>query len=253
MRPGDFTNLAEDYAKFRPSYNKHVVNVILNEVCKNSSDMKIADVGAGTGIFTRCLLDAGVKDVIAVEPNIDMREAGKQFLGNNISFLAGSAEETGLKSQSYDLVTMASSFHWPDTNKALQEFDRILAPNGVFCALWNPRLTEKSITETEVQSLLCEKYNIENRVSSGLSGISLELRDILYQSGNFSRVMYVDAVDIVKRSHEEYLGAWRSVNDIQSQLGADQFSQFMNDIETIISKRDYVEVHYLTRAWIACK
>ena len=64
---------------------------------------------------------------------------------------------------------------------------------------------------------------------------------------------YVDAIDVVKRSHEEYIGAWRSVNDIQAQLGKEKFSQFLCDVEEIINKRSYVEVHYLTRAWIAQK
>ena len=49
------------------------------------------------------------------------------------------------------------------------------------------------------------------------------------------------------------MGAWRSVNDIQAQLGKEKFSQFLSDVEEIINKRSYVEVHYLTRAWVAQK
>ena len=51
----------------------------------------------------------------------------------------------------------------------------------------------------------------------------------------------------------EYIGAWRSVNDVQAQLGKDKFAEFIEDVERIITKRSFVEVHYLTRAWIACK
>ena len=92
-----------------------------------------------------------------------------------------------------------------------------------------------------------------SRVSSGLSGITLELREILANYEAFQSVIYVDSVDVVRRSPEEYLGAWRSVNDIQSQLGKEKFAQFIMDVSEMIREQEYVEVHYLTRAWIACK
>ena len=170
-----------------------------------------------------------------------------------MKFLSGSAEETGLETDGFDLVTMASSFHWPNTQSALNEFDRVLTNKGVFCALWNPRLTEKSASESEVQELLTKKFKVASRVSSGLSGITKELREILKTSGIFNSVIYVDAVDVVQRTHEEYIGAWRSVNDIQAQLGGEKFEEFISDVEKIIKKREFVEVHYLTRAWIASK
>jgi len=253
VKRGDFTNLANDYLKYRPSYNKNIVNIILNCVSKNVNSIKAVDVGAGTGIFTKCLIDSGVKDVVAIEPNEDMLKKGNEFLGKKIKFQFGSAEQTGLQSKCFDLVSMASSFHWPDTSLSLKEFDRLLSSQGVFTALWNPRLTHKSISENEVQELLSKKYNVNSRVSSGLSGITNDLRDILTESGIFRSVFYVDAVDVVKRTYDEYIGAWRSVNDIQSQLGKEKFNEFLNDVNDIIQKRSFVEVHYLTRAWIGIK
>ena len=253
MKKGDFSNLASNYLKYRPSYNKEIVETIVNYAKKNSKNILAADVGAGTGIFTKCLIEAGIKDVVAVEPNEDMRNTGIENLGKKIQFFRGSGENTTLVSNKYDLVTMASSFHWPNTQDTLLEFNRILNSNGVFAALWNPRLTDRSDSENEVQNLLSTKYYVGSRVSSGLSGITNHLRDILSKSKIFRSVTYFDAINVVKRSHEEYIGAWRSVNDIQAQLGKEKFSQFLSDVEEIINKRSYVEVHYLTRAWVAQK
>lgn len=253
MKKGDFSTLANDYFKYRPSYNKQIVKTILKNINKKSKNVLAADVGAGTGIFTKCLLDVGIKDVVAVEPDDNMRNAGIEYLGRKIKFYKGSGENTKLDSNKYDLVTMASSFHWPNTHEALLEFNRILNDTGVFAALWNPRLTELSKSETEVQNLLFTKYHVASRVSSGLSGITNHLSEILSKSKFFRTVTYIDAIDVLQRSHEEYMGAWRSVNDIQAQLGKEKFSKFLCDVEEIINKRSYVEVHYLTRAWIACK
>ena len=253
MEPGDFTELASDYARYRPSYNQNVVKKILESVRRRPSNIRAADIGAGTGIFTKCLFDAGVTDLVAVEPNYNMRRAGEEFLNKDVKFLRGSAEKTGLESQKFDLVTMASAFHWSKTSDAIREFDRILSPNGVFSAIWNPRLTERSAPESEIQKMLKHKYNIVSRVSSGLSGITEKIEGLLTASGIFDSVIYFDSIDVVQRSHKEYLGAWRSVNDVQSQLGKDKFGEFIKDVEKIIAKTAFVEVHYLTRAWIARK
>ena len=158
MEKGDYTQLARDYSRYRPSYNKEVVRILINATEKPAARLIVADVGAGTGIFTSCMIGAGVKNIVAVEPNLNMREAGRENLKNKVEFIDGSAESTSLGSKKYDLVTMASSFHWPKTNDALKEFDRILSNKGVFAALWNPRLTDRSRAETEVQRLLAGKY-----------------------------------------------------------------------------------------------
>ena len=148
---------------------------------------------------------------------------------------------------------MASSFHWANTVKALAELNRLLTDSGTFAVLWNPRLTEKSKVESAVQSLLTEKYGVKSRMSSGRSGITNNLREILEDCGYFQSIVYLDAVDIVYRSHEEYLGAWRSVNEIQAELGIKKFNEFIEEVKKILADFEQVEVHYLTRAWLAKK
>ena len=253
MRKGDFSNLAADYVRYRPTYNENLTNMLVKSVSLNVGDIKAADVGAGTGIFSKCLFDQGIRDIVAVEPNTEMREAGIKKFGSLIKFSSGAAENTGLESSSYDLVSMASSFHWPDTNKALSEFDRVLKPNGKFVAIWNPRLTEKSPVEKLVQETLTDKYGVQSRVSSGLSGITNKLTETLLDSGYFKSVVYLEAEDLVQRTRDEYVGAWRSVNDIQSQLGEKNFRVFLDDVTKIVSEFNSIPVCYLTRAWVGIR
>ena len=253
MEKGDFSQLAEDYANFRPGYNLEVVKHIIYATGLKAEDVCAADIGAGTGIFSKCLSKMGVDRITAVEPNDEMRQVGDQVNDSNIKFLKGAAEDTNLPAKSYDLISMASSFHWVNYKIALKEFSKLLKSNGVFTALWNPRLTERSEVEDEVQTVLSDKYKLSKRVSSGRSGVTEKLREILQDSGYFTNSFYIDAIDTVHRTKDEYLGAWRSVNDIQAQLGIKNFNLFLKDIEEIINKHEKVEVHYLTRAWIARK
>ena len=46
MKRGDFTNLAEDYARYRPSYNRHVVNVILGSTNKSLKNIPSEELGS---------------------------------------------------------------------------------------------------------------------------------------------------------------------------------------------------------------
>src|ERR1035437_1849943 len=50
MTHGDFTALAGDYARYRPSYSTSVATAILALVGRPPMEIDAADVGAGTGI-----------------------------------------------------------------------------------------------------------------------------------------------------------------------------------------------------------
>ena len=52
MKRGDFTNLADDYTKYRPSYNESVVKAILNSLLRNKCH-KSGRCRGWCGIFTK--------------------------------------------------------------------------------------------------------------------------------------------------------------------------------------------------------
>jgi len=252
MKHGDFTGLAGDYAKFRPAYAPQVRTAILSYVGRELAEIDAVDIGAGTGIWTRSLAARGLRSLFAVEPNDDMRAQGVEgSRDTNIVWRKGSAEATGLPDCSADLVSMASSLHWADFDKACDEFHRILRPGGVFAALWNPRLIEVNplLVEIEAQIALL-KPGIE-RVSSGRSGFTERLTDMLIAKPQFSEVLYLEGRHSVHQTPAQYLGVWRSVNDLQVQLGAELFRQFLDFIEHRIAGLETIETTYVTRAWAA--
>ncbi len=57
--------------RYRPSYPPEVFELLRSEGV--TTDHLVADIGAGTGIFTRMLVDQGFR-VVAVEPNDEMRK-----------------------------------------------------------------------------------------------------------------------------------------------------------------------------------
>ena len=254
IKPGDFTGLASNYSKYRPDYSKSVLDAIKGLIRKNQSEINFVDVGAGTGIWSRMVYESGVKNIISVEPNEDMYKMGiADSSSTNINWQKGSAENTNLKDNSADWITMASSFHWADFNAALKEFHRVLVPNGVFTAIWNPRLIEVNPILLEIENHLKKLKPNLNRVSSGRSGITENLTEKLNDSIYFEDVIYVDGRHIIKMDHERYLGAWNSVNDLQVQLGESLFKAFIEFIKKKIEDIEIIEATYLTRSWTARK
>jgi len=245
MKPGDFTTLADAYAKNRPGYSRDVLTALRAFV---PTGAVIADVGAGTGIWTRMLAELEPRTLYAIEPNDAMRAKGAEAGG--AIWRQGEALRTGLDPASVDLLTMASSFHWAKpAEAALAEFKRVLKPGGVFVALWNPRLTERSAIETAIDEALRDRFGLGPRISSGRGGITLRLPDLLRE--HFARFLYVEAEDEVSVPRQRYIGAWESVNDVRTQLGEAKFREFMSFVADVTAKVDAVPVTYLTRAWIA--
>ena len=252
MKHGDFTILAGDYARYRPRYSSTVTTAILNLVDRPLNEIDAADVGAGTGIWTLMLAERGLHTVTAVEPNDEMRHQGVlASRGMNISWRKGTGEATGLAGKSVHLVSMASSFHWVDFDKGCAEFQRILCPGGRFVALWNPRLIELNPLLVEIETEITRLKHDIRRVSSGRSGLTERLTDMLWSKPGFDDVLYLEGRHIAQQTPEQYLGAWRSVNDLQVQLGADLFGQFLRYVERKIDGLTSIETTYITRAWSA--
>jgi ubiquinone/menaquinone biosynthesis C-methylase UbiE len=252
LKHGDFTGLAGDYAKFRPGYAPQVATAILGFIGCDPTSVDAADIGAGTGIWTRILAARGLHSVLAVEPNDNMREQGiATSRGTQIAWRKGSAEATGLADGSVDLVSMASSLHWADFDKACDEFYRILRPGGIFVALWNPRLIEANPLLVEIEAEITRLKPDIRRVSSGRSGITERLTDMLTAKSQFAQVLYVEGRHSLHQTPEQYIGAWRSVNDLQVQLGPDLFRKFLDFAEKRVVGLSGIETTYLTRAWVA--
>lgn len=255
MEHGHYSELAGAYAAHRPGYADAVAGRVLAAACaaadKPVQALEVADVGAGTGIWSRVLARAGCR-VRAVEPNDAMREAGASDPANgSIRWHGGRAEATGLATRSCDLVTMASAFHWTEFEAALAEFARVLRPHGVFAALWNTRIVDESPLLAEIEAELRRRVPHYVPRSSGRSAFCDSLSERLRACGRFALVETCEGRHVEAQSRERYLGIWRSVNDVRVQAGEQTFADFLEWLAWRLRDVPRIEAPYLTRCWIA--
>jgi len=79
-----FSNKADIYKKYRPSYPKELIDYLYSQVGFRQ-DSIIADIGSGTGILSCLLLERGSL-VYCVEPNADMRKVAEKDLSGFKNF-----------------------------------------------------------------------------------------------------------------------------------------------------------------------
>lgn len=123
---------ADDYARYRPSYPRGVIDTIV----EGFRAPTVADLGAGTGISSS-LLAQSAQHVYALEPNAAMRK--KIEPRANLTPIDGSAESTTLPNASVDIVTAFQAYHWFEPQKVLAETERIGRSRVRFAAVWNER------------------------------------------------------------------------------------------------------------------
>jgi len=160
-----YNNKSTAYKQYRPLYPSDIYEWI----DKNHMDLsgcQIADLGCGTGIFSRPLLERGAY-VIGVEPNESMLAEASRFLADYDRFTPclAAAEYTGIPNNSIDLLTVAQAFHWFDTDKALAEFRRILTQKGKLLLVWNERMTGNGGLMQHLDQILSHHFtgHIENK------------------------------------------------------------------------------------------
>jgi SAM-dependent methyltransferase len=134
-----FSSRADAYERHRPSYPPDVLDLLERE-CGLHSGAAVADIGCGTGLLSQLFLARGCQ-VFGVEPNPEMRQAGRRILEAEPRFqsIEGRAEATTLAGRSVDFVTAGQAFHWFEPQAARAEFRRILKPGGWVALVWNER------------------------------------------------------------------------------------------------------------------
>lgn len=127
-----FGPAASLYDRVRPRYPVEALRWMIGD-----ARLRVVDLGAGTGILTRQLIELG-HEVVPVEPDAGMRARLDESLGTALA-VEGSAEHIPLPDAGVDAVVAGQAYHWFNRELAHEEIARVLRPGGVFAPVWNVR------------------------------------------------------------------------------------------------------------------
>ena len=243
MNEQKFTGKADLYEKFRPGYPDELIDFLYEKArCE-----QVADIGAGTGIFTRCLLKKPW-NIIAVEPNADMRGILERIGG--IKVMNAPAESTGLADNSVGLVTAAQAFHWFDEDKFKAECCRVLTKGGRLAIIFNERSYEGCDISKERDSI-CMKFcgtfhtgHVGKRTS--------EQGDLFLRNENFSSLEYFCCDNNVEADCDGFVGDTLSRSYALKKDDKD-YGSFVEELKQAFSKYSHngkVTVKYKAKCYL---
>ncbi|MDE4615953.1 class I SAM-dependent methyltransferase [Sinorhizobium meliloti] len=135
-----YSGLAVMYDTYRPRYPTTLIDFLEFQATRRlGHHIRVMDVGAGTGIFTRQLARAlsCASIIVGVEPNGDMRATATSASSNKakVQFRDGSAEALPVEDKGIALLTAASAATWFNRSKFYAEALRVLEDNGLLALL----------------------------------------------------------------------------------------------------------------------
>jgi SAM-dependent methyltransferase len=125
-----FEQEAERYDRCRPSYPHVVIDAVLGP---EPSGIEVLDVGCGTGIAGRQMVERGAK-VLGVELAPGMAEIARR---HGIAVEVGAFEDWDAAGRSFDRLTSAQAWHWLDMPAATAKAASLLRPNGSLGLIWS--------------------------------------------------------------------------------------------------------------------
>lgn len=197
-----FEQVAGVYEDSRPSYPQSVLDLL-----DLKPGLRVLDLGAGTGKFTRLLAATGA-DVTAVEPLPAMRAKLEEAVPS-AKVHTGTAEEIPLADATFDLVTVAQAFHWFDPARALPEIARVLVDGGGLAVVWNAWDPEDPIGAQILEVLApYDPPDLRRRHETALAVLS---RSDLFRGATQRTLHYTETFDV-----ERLVGRVASISFIAS-------------------------------------
>lgn len=143
-RARNFGSIAELYERVRPGYPAEAVAWFLSAAAPVAGELRVADVGTGTGKLTDALLGPA-RQITAVDPDPGML-AVLSAKHPEVTTVTGTAEQLPFPDASFDVVTFGQSWHWVDPPRGSSEVARVLRPGGSLGLFWNIRDAREQVS-----------------------------------------------------------------------------------------------------------
>ena len=218
-----FTQVAGQYAAFRPSYPDELFDWLAGI----APQRKLAwDCGAGSGQATAALA-ARFEQVIGTDISAAQLASASKL--TNVEYRVAPAEASGLPDQSSDLVTVAQAMHWFDLLKFYAEVRRVLKPQGIIAAWGYNRLL---IGQPEVQRIVDHFY--EETIGSYWPPervlVENSYRDLDFPFPRIAAPQFSLHKDWAREHLLGYLRSWSAVGRFKAANGYDPVDTLAGEI-----------------------
>ncbi len=231
----DFGKTADDYGRHRAGFPDEFFER-LKSLGILRAGMRALDLGTGTGTVARGLALRGC-EVTGLDRSTPLMEQAAELdrgAGVVVKYVNAAAEETGITTAEFDLVTAGQCWHWFDRPRAATEARRVLKPGGMLVIAhfdWIP-LPGNMIEATEK---LIEKHNPKWKLGGGLGIYPLWPRDMAV-AGFVNVETFSFDLDAIY-THEAWRGRIRASAGVGASLAPQQVAAFDDELRAMLEDR----------------
>jgi Methyltransferase domain len=216
-----FSNHAQQYATFRPTYPKALYDFIFSHVNFFGSAW---DCGTGNG---QVACDLSMQFKIVEATDISEMQLANAFKAKNI-FYSTAGEKTTFPDHQFDLITAAQAIHWFDIPEFYKEVQRV-GKNDAIIAVWGYSLLSIS---PEIDKYLHDFYfntigpywdNERRLIDDRYKTISFPFTEIATPEFKLS-------FEWTREEFQGYLSTWSSVRKYIQANQINPVDDFMKEI-----------------------
>jgi SAM-dependent methyltransferase len=219
-----FSKQAADYAKFRPGYPQKLF-AYLRSIAPNR---QLAwDCGTGNGQAAVGL--ASVFDRVIATDASEKQIANAQ-LHERVEYRVASAENSGIKSGTIDLIMVAQALHWFDLDRFYAEARRVLKPDGVLAAsAYNLLQIEPAIDEVVDRyyyEVVGPFWPPERKLVENFADLRFPFHEI--ERREFQMTAQWNLEHLIG-----YLGSWSSTQRFITATGTDPLEEIAGEVRPV--------------------
>jgi len=246
----------EKYDWARPRYPEAVYQ-LLRDRCALRVGTHTFEVGPGTGIATRRLLELGARPLVAVEPDERLAAYLDQSVASDaLQVVRSSFEDADLTDGAFDLGASATAFHWLEQAPSLAKAHRLLKPGGWWAMWWNHygELGKQDAFDRATWHLFAPTKRSPSQGATGEITFDgdIDARTADLRAAGFGNI-YCERMRSTFTFETERLVALYGSFSVVLHLTPDERAKFLSDLATIID-RDFggcVERPLTTNIYIA--
>jgi len=227
-----FKGTAWYYAKYRLGYPQSFFDHLVTSFNLDKAS-RVLDLGTGTGQIA-IPMAALVKEVVAVDPEKEMLEEGKnqseQKQVTNITWLQSKAEDISSELGIFKATTIGAAFHWMEQDKVLEKVYELTESGGGVAIVANVSTVInnkggdawKDVAWNTIREFLGE----ERRAGNSTYQAPKDRFEIILARSKFSRCQTFNDTYQVPRSVEDIIGYLGSTSFASYRLFGDRLEEF---------------------------
>lgn len=229
-----FGGSAEHYARGRMPYPEALADAL-----DLDGTERLLDVGCGPGSLTH-LLAPRVAEAIGIDADADMVRVAQRDAAPNTRFARLRAEELPADLGTFDVITLAQSFHWFQTDEVARTLYGMLAGDGMLVHVGaTTHEGDGNVPRKEIAELVERWLGPEKRAGQGVRNFSDEHpRDVIDRNGFHNRrEIEVERDEAIVRSEDDVVASVFSQSFSAPHLFGERVGEFEADLRALLRGR----------------